>query len=211
MPVSVGRNAIPTYIASLLMPYLTVGLGLHVFHSAWIAILSYHAGILFILWIVRYTKPTPFRISVPTWKLLTFAILGASAGMAMYLLWPNVFISPVLTQALEQWGLMRMRWPFFIGYSALVNPWLEELYWRGWLGSVNRLPIVNDALFAGFHLIILAPFISIAWLVIVFIVLTATGWLWRQVTRRTHSLLPGALCHMMADVSILLVIVSEIM
>lgn len=213
---SVGRidtsysQSNPTYIAGLLMPYLMVGLGLYLFHSAWIAILAYHAGILLLLWIAKFKISSPFRITIPFWKLLTFALMGASAGIAMVFLWPYVFVSPVLTQTVEQWGLTRIAWPFFIGYSALVNPWLEELYWRGWLGSATRSPVPNDAFFAGFHLIILAPFVSSVWLVVVFITLATASWLWRQVTHRAMSFLPSALCHLVADVSILLAIVSEI-
>jgi len=197
-------------LAGLLMPYLTVGLGLYVFHNAWVAILAYHAGILLILWIARFKNPAPFRITIPIWKLLAFAILGGIGAIAMWVLWPYVFVSPSLTGTLEQWELTRESWPMFIAYSALVNPWLEELYWRGWLGSAARFPVAKDAFFAGFHLVILAPFVSIAWLIVIFIILTITAWLWRQVTRRTMSLLPSALCHLAADVSILLAIVSEV-
>lgn len=205
-----GRVGNLAYIAGLLMPYVTVALGLYVFYSAWFAILAYHAGIILILWLARFSNPTPFRVSISLWKIFLFGILGLSAGLALFYLWPYVFVSPGLTQTLEQWRLTRGTWPFFIGYSALVNPWLEELYWRGWLGSDTRILTPNDAFFAGFHLVILAPFVSLAWLAVVFIILTITAWLWRQVTRRANSLLPAALCHLVADVSILIAIVSEI-
>ena len=207
---SVGRITNPTYVAGLLMPYITVGLGLYIFHSAWVAIFAYHAGILLILRLTKFSNPVPFRRPASLWKMIGFAALGLTAGLAMYFLWPFVFVSADLPDTIERWGLTRVSWPFFIAYSALVNPWLEELYWRGWLGSATRRPVANDAAFAGFHLVILAPFISIAWLAVVFIILTMAGWVWRQVTRQTKSLLPSALCHLTADVSILLVIVSEI-
>ena len=210
MLTSVGRNGIPPYISGLLMPYLTVGLGLHVFQNAWVAILAYHAGILLLLRFAEFSDPIPFHRPASLWKMIGFAALGLTAGLAMYFLWPFVFVSDNLSGAIERWGLTRATWPFFIAYSALVNPWLEELYWRGWLGSGSRRPVGNDAFFAGFHLVILAPFVSIAWLAVSFIILTVTAWLWRQVARRTKSLLPAALCHLAADVSILLVIVSEI-
>jgi uncharacterized protein len=192
------------------MPYLTVGPGLHVFHNAWVAILAYHAGIVLILWIARFKNSASFRITLPIWKLLAFAAVGCIAGLSMSSLWPYVFTSANLAGTLERWGLTSASWPWFIAYSALVNPWLEELYWRGWLGSGTRFPVPNDAAFAGFHLVILAPFISLAWLIVVFITLTIAGWLWRRVTSRTNSLLPSAVCHLVADVSILIAIVSEI-
>jgi len=193
------------------MPYFTVGLGLHFFHSAWAAIFAYHAGILLLLWAAGFKRLSPFRLTIPIWKLLSFAGLGAGAGVMLAFLWPYLFVSPALTQTLQQWGLTRMTWPFFIIYFALANPWLEELYWRGWLGSDARPPVPNDAFFAGFHLVILAPFISSAWLIVSFTILVLTGWMWRQIARRSMSLFPAALFHLAADVSILIAIVSEAM
>ena len=198
------------YLAGLLMPYLAVGLGLLVFHNAWVAILAYHAGILLILRIAGYKNPISFRITIPIWKLLAFAAAGGIGGIAVLILWPFVLVSSSLMGMLEQWGLTHVTWPLFIAYSALVNPWLEELYWRGWLGSADRRPVGNDAAFAGFHLFILAPFISVTWLIVTLVIMTVAAWLWRQVTRRAKSLLPAVLSHLAADVSILLAIVSEI-
>lgn len=204
-----GQIANPSYIAALLMPYLAVGLGLHVFHNAWVAILAYHAGILLILRWAKFSGAS-FRVTTAGWKILAFATLGVTGGLALSALWPRIFIAPSLNPTLSSWGLNSASWPWFIVYGGLVNPWLEEVYWRGGLGSATRSPILNDAAFAGFHLLILAPFISVAWLVAAFILLASTGWLWRQVSNRSGSLLPSALCHLAADVSILLVIVSEV-
>jgi hypothetical protein len=126
-------------------------------------------------------------------------------------LWPFLHVSPRLPQTLLEWGLNSGSWPWFIAYSALVNPWLEELYWRGWQGSASRHLVTTDFFFAGFHLVILAPFLSIYWLAFAFIILVSTGWLWRRVTTRYDSLLVSGLSHLAADVSILLVIVSEVL
>lgn len=208
-PASVRRSSLPIYLAGLLMPYVTVGLGLHIFHNAWAAILGYHAGILLLLWRADFASRHPFHVTGKPWWLV-FALLGGLAGLALVFLWPHVFVAPSLEGTLVRWGLTSASWPWFIAYGGLVNPWLEELYWRGWLGNDTRSPVGEDAAFAGFHLVVLAPFISIFWLVAVFLILTVTGWLWRQVTRREQSLLPAALCHLVADVSILVVIVSEV-
>ncbi|MDP2719654.1 MAG: hypothetical protein Q8P44_07480 [Dehalococcoidia bacterium] len=41
------------------IPYLTVGVGLLLFHNAWIAIFSYHAGMLLMLFPAK--SRIPFR------------------------------------------------------------------------------------------------------------------------------------------------------
>jgi hypothetical protein len=132
------------------------------------------------------------------------------AGILVYFLWPFIHVSPGLADALLQWGLTSRTWPLFIVYGALVNPWLEEIYWRGWLGSATRNPILHDAIFAGFHLVVLAPFFPPIWLVTAFLVLATSGWMWRQVIRTEKSMLASTLFHMAADVSILLVVWSTV-
>jgi hypothetical protein len=103
-------------------------------------------------------------------------------------------------------GLSGLTWPFFIAYFALVNPWLEEPYWRALFTSPSPYPALIDFLFAGYHLIILVLFVSPPWMFLAFIILTLASWFWRQVSRYTGSLLPAALSHLLADFSILMVL-----
>jgi hypothetical protein len=198
-------------LACLLMPYLTVAFGLYVCRNAWVAVFGYHIGIiLFLSQAGPKNAARHFRSSASIGRAMLFGLGGLSAGAALYLLWPVLHFSLQLPSVLLDWGLNPQSWPWFIAYGALVNPWLEEAYWRHGLGSAARHPILNDAAFAGFHLVILAPFLALPWLLVVFLVLSFAGWSWRQVTRIEASLLAAALFHMAADVSILLVIVSEI-
>jgi len=198
-------------MAGLFMPYFTVWLGLYVLKNAWAAILGYHLGILLLVTLAgAWPSLEKFRPGAPLWKIILFSLTGGLAGLAVYVLWPVIHVSPGLPKSLLEWGLGPGSWPLFIIYSALVNPWLEEIYWRNWLGSTQAHPVYTDAVFGGFHLIILAPFFPPFWLAVVFIILTASGWMWRQVVRTGNSLLASTLFHMVADVSILLVIWSTV-
>lgn len=204
-------RSIALYLPGLLMPYLAVWLGLYVFNNGWVAIFGYHAGIILLVTLAGvWPAPTQFRPSVPMWKIILFALTGCTAGATVYFLWPFIHVSPRLASALLEWGLTPRSWPLFIAYSALVNPWLEEIFWRGWLGSANAHPIVHDAAFAGFHLVILAPFFPSFWLIVAFLILAFSGWLWRQVNRAENSMLASTLFHMAADVSILVVVWSTV-
>jgi hypothetical protein len=172
----------------LVMPYITVWLGLYIIGNAWAAILGYHAGIILLVSLAGAWPPLcGFRTATPPWQVLLFGLAGCAAGVMLYFLWPFIHVSPRLTDALLNWGLTPRAWPIFIAYSALVNPWLEEIYWRGWLGNAARTPMIHDAFFAGFHLVVLAPFFPFAWLVAAFLVLAVSGWMWRQVTRAEKS------------------------
>ena len=147
------------YLTGLIMPYFTVWLGLYIFKNAWAAVLGYHIGIILLVTLAgAWPSPVKFRPSAMLWKLILFGLTGCIAGVSVYVLWPFIHVSPKLAESLLDWGLTPGSWPLFIIYGTLVNPWLEEIFWRGWLGSTSRHPILHDAAFAGFHLVILAPF-----------------------------------------------------
>jgi hypothetical protein len=187
------------------IPYLAVGMGLLVFHNAWVAILTYHAGVAAI---ILLSKPRlPFRqiIRVTNYKLLILSIaLGASGGVLLYLLWPMLSVPSDVNTYIRSIGLTATAWPYFVAYYILVNPVFEEYYWRGYLGSSMKRPALNDFLFAGYHLIVLAGKMGEPWLVVVFLVLCGAAWYWRQISRLTGGLLVAILSHMAADITVIL-------
>ena len=157
-----------------------------------------------------WPKLDSYRPNAGLWKVIFFALTGLSAGAVVYFLWPFIHISPALANAFLDLGLTQRVWPVFILYGGLVNPWLEEIYWRGWLGNTSPRPVLHDFIFGGFHLVILAPFLSLFWLAVALLVLAFSGWMWRQVDRLQNSMLATCLFHMAADVSILVVVWSTV-
>lgn len=192
---------------SALLPYAAIWLGMHVFHSAWAAILLFHAVILLIIAVSRTKPPLKelVRSSGNRW-LFVSVIIGTCSGIALFLLWPLLSVPADIGTYLNGIGLTAYSWPFFIIYYVLMNPFIEEYYWRGWMGSGSKRPVLTDALFGGYHVIVLAPNIGIAWLIPVFVLLSGAGWYWRQTRRVTAGLLTPILSHMAADITIILTI-----
>jgi hypothetical protein len=192
------------YLAARLLPYLTVGLGLFWFQNAWAALLGYHLGIVFLLWTGRafghFRKLRP--ILYPGWAALAWTS-ACFSGLLLYLGWNNLSLPLDLPISLARLGLTAQTWPWFIAYFALVNPWLEETYWRAWLSRQSKIPVAEDFWFAGFHLLILWPYVSFGWLLLALIILSAAAWLWRQIFRQTDSLFIPAIAHLLADFSVL--------
>jgi hypothetical protein len=189
-----------------LLPYFAVGLGLLVFHNAWAAILTYHAGILAVL----FLKPgIPLKDLVRNngnkW-LVVSAVIGACGGVILYLFWPLLSIPPGTGDYIGSIGLMGASWPVFMAYYALVNPFLEEYYWRGCLGGKSKRPVLQDLLFAGYHLLVLGGNLSVLWLAVTFLILCGAAWYWRQISRMTGGLLAAALSHLAADLTVILAI-----
>ncbi len=191
------------------LPYLAVFFGLLTLHSAWGALVGFHLALLPIL-VPCWKTIFPRRFAaVSKYVLWLAAGVGLSGGLGLWLVWPYAGLPANFPAQAAALGLSDLVWPFFIAYFALVNPWLEEAYWREALTSSSLYPVPVDFLFAGYHLIILSAFVGPVWMAFALLVLTAAGWFWRQVSRYTGSLLPATLSHMLADFSILLVLYSK--
>ena len=91
-------------------------------------------------------------------------------------------------------------------YFSTVQPILEELYWRGFLGNSQKCFSWVDLAFAGYHILVLAWFIKTGWLVVAFIVLTVAGCVWRYTAARLGGLAVVLVSHIVADVSIVAVV-----
>lgn len=203
---SADRGRISAIIAPLI-PYLAVSIGLLLLHNAWIAILAYHAGIIAVV----MASPAKFNpqclFQTNNWKIpAVAAAIGVGGGILVYSLLPLIGSSIGLDQYLPTIGLTHTTWPFFILYFFLVNPFLEEYYWRGFLCSDSKRITLNDLLFAGYHLLVLAAIISVFWLVIIFLALVLGAWIWRQADRLSQGLLPSTVSHLAADLSVMLAV-----
>jgi hypothetical protein len=190
-----------------LLPYLAVAMGLFWFHHAFLALLGFHFAILLSLWLAK--SPIPVKILFQTkhlrWPLLSIFLCG-SCGISLYYFWASFGFVSDLPEQLESLGLTSFTWPSFIAYFALVNPLIEEYFWRGYLGSPTRNFYPSDFLYAGFHGLILMNKMPIGAVGYSLIMLVLAGWFWRQLARADEGLLAPLLGHMAADFTILMAV-----
>lgn len=187
------------------VPYLAVGIGLYLLHSAWASILLYHAGILACLAAGR-------RLS--SWRGLLAGLNGpglavagtvcALAGPAAYLLWPWIHVPEYpLRDWLARYGLEGWSWITLLVYFSTVHPVLEEMHWRT-LSSAAARPSWMDAAFAGYHVLVLLLLLKGAWLLLVWAVLAAASWCWCRMAARFGGWAVPLLTHALADASVIL-------
>lgn len=194
-------------IIAPIIPYITIGIGLLVLHNAWVAIIAYHLGMMAIILLSCEHIPLRKLFRSTNYKFPVFtAIVGASGGILLYLLWPLLSIPPDINVYLQNIGLTRRAWPLFLVYFALVNPWIEEYYWRGYLGSDSKFITLNDILFSGYHVMVMAGKVETIWLLAVFAALMMGAWFWRQSNRISQGLLSSLASHMAADITVILAI-----
>ncbi|HEX5943827.1 MAG TPA: CPBP family glutamic-type intramembrane protease [Anaerolineales bacterium] len=193
-----------------ILPYLAVGIGLLWIHNAFLALLSFHAAIVLSLLVAR--SPIPIRVLFQSkkirWVVLNILLCGSS-GISLYFLWSYFGVIDDLPGQVEALGLTRSTWPLFITYFVLVNPLIEEYFWRGYLGSPTRGLYPSDFLYAGFHGLILMNKVQPGLILYSLGVLVLAGWFWRQLARADNGLLAPVLGHMAADFTILMAVYQK--
>ncbi len=134
------------------------------------------------------------------------AVAGACAGLLLYMLWPSLGFINDPDSYVRTIGLNERTWPAFLAYFILTNALIEEYYWRGYLGSVGKRIGLNDLMFAGYHVLVLASLIEPVWLLGAFVCLTAGAWLWRQMNHLNGGLLASTVSHLTADATVILTV-----
>jgi len=128
------------------------------------------------------------------------------SGICLYFLRSYFGFAPDLHAQLEAIGLTTQTWPPFIIYAVLANPFAEEYFWRGYLGSTAKGLNIFDLIFASYHILVLIGKANLPAIILIVIVLTFAAWSWRQIARESGGLLAPVLGHMAADLTILLAI-----
>jgi hypothetical protein len=201
-----SKNHVIKIICSLI-PYLTISIGLFVFHNVWVAVVGYHLTAVIVIFLTKANIPLNQIFHSNNFKIpIISAIICGCGGILLYLLWPFLAIQPDINSYLQYIGLTGDTWPFFLAYFIGLNPIVEEYFWRGYLGNNNKRIVMNDILFSGYHLVVLAGKIEIIWLITVFLVLTFSAWYWRQINRLSEGLLPSIVSHLTADITVILTI-----
>jgi hypothetical protein len=190
-----------------ILPYLAVAIGLFRVQNAFFTLLGFHFAILLSLLLAGCSIPIKvlFKSNNPRWVVLSILLCG-SIGISLYFFWSYFGIAGDLPADIESYDLRRSTWPLFITYFVLVNPWIEEYFWRGYLGSSTRGLYPSDFLYAGFHAMILMNIMQIGAIIYSLVTLVLAGWFWRQLARIDGGLLAPVLGHMAADFTILLAV-----
>lgn len=184
------------------IPYMAVLLGLYLMHNVWVAAVCYHLGIVAVL---LGSRRTPVRSNLKlSWAVVGINLaIGVFTGLLLYLLWPMLGTPADLGSRLHGMGLTS--WTAFGLYYCAANPVMEEFFWRRAIPNLSLLPSINDALFAGYHMLVLAFFMQWKWMVVSFVLLSIASCIWRFSVRQKHGLALIISSHFLADLGIILV------
>lgn len=181
--------------------------GLYLLDSAWAALLLYHLALgAGLLWRSRRSPPAR-RALLRGWRPLPATLLllmSAGFGMGLFLFIRQ--IDPTGVHVVERLRLIGLDgfWllPFSI-YTCVVNPPLEELYWRANYEAPRGWRF--DFGYALLHTPLIASSGALEphrWPLAV-LGLVLAGWLWRFAARRCGGLASSVAGHAAADAALL--------
>lgn len=176
----------------LLAPYLSIAIFWFGFKNGWLAILGYHAQIL---WWARRDLPRP-RPSGGLSLLLGLPMLGA--GPLLYFLLPHV-TRVELTVWLHEFHLTGWALVLLIPYFGILHPVLEQIHW----GPLRERTGVSHALFAGYHLLVLYSLLSLPWLILCATLLGGASVAWKYMARKSEGLAVPIASHVGADLGVI--------
>jgi hypothetical protein len=176
----------------LLAPYIAVLVFWCLLSSAWLAVLAYHAQILFWLRAGQSERRRPARR-----RRLLLALPATLVGPLLYGLLPCM-TDTALPAWLANHHLSGLSFALMIPYFGLVHPLLEQ---RHWAPLRESTPLAHP-LFAGYHILVLHSLLALPWLLVCFAVLTGASVAWQQMARRSGSLAGPVASHVLADVGV---------
>jgi membrane protease YdiL (CAAX protease family) len=190
-----------------LLPAITVGFGLYIANNVWIAMLSYHTFVVLILLCKKqgYQYRRIF-IGGSIGKAFLGSLVALTSGIAIFVLGLFLNIAETIKYSLLQMGLSGYGWLIFIIYYSLVNPVIEEVYWRGFLGSNSSKLSWSDIGYGGYHPLVFLKFLAVPWAILEFFILVGIGWFWRGMTKNYDGLFIPFAMHLSADLSIAIAI-----
>ncbi|MHC4551501.1 MAG: CPBP family intramembrane glutamic endopeptidase [Planctomycetota bacterium] len=201
-----GRKHLETVLKTcgILSPYLAVLLGLFYFKNAFVSVLLYHLLLLGCIAGINGRKAIHFLKVGFDGIIRWFCLCGLLPGIFIVSLWPIAKIETInLSNLFELVGLSNTSFCVFALYACLVNPFLEESFWRGCFKPALKRPGLVDILFGGYHAVIVLPVLSLPYAIITLALLTCVGWVFRNIYCVTGGLAIPLITHIIADIAIL--------
>ena len=176
-------------------PYLSVLIFWVWLENGLLALLAYHAQILF--WAIQSQKPN-FSISKQALGVVTPT---AFCGVVTYFFLPYLVKLPV-SEWLARFKVTGVTLSFLVPYFGVIHPFLEQAHWRPICQGMR----LGHWFFAGYHMLVIHSLLSLPWLIISFFLLTAVSYLWSYLARKEGSYFPSTLIHICADFGMILAV-----
>jgi membrane protease YdiL (CAAX protease family) len=215
-PLPLWRTGLTLLLA--LAPWAAVYVGLYIQGSALRAFLYYHAvcvmGGLLLKSPGMSDAGMPFRRYV--WPVIGIAVgVNALAALLFSLVGAILLDRSLILDLMSTRGLPPARYVFLFPYFCIVNPLVEEYFWRGGIyatlrhrfGTWQWPAIISSVFFGAWHWLVVQLFVSPFLALLTTFTIASVGYVLTIVYERTrHLALPIALHALAGDAPLLVVL-----
>lgn len=190
----------------VMIPYAAILIGIFGFQNAWVAVGLYYCGAAILISARLGIQSRALIGSGWSWKWVVLSIGFAIAILiGARILWNQIQRSDIsLDEIFDRYGLGGSAGILFCAVALLINPIIEELFWRGCFQSNPRRLFSGDLIFAGYHIFVLWMVVRWYWVVLFFVGLALFGWMMRYLKYSLRGLGTVWFAHEMADLAIIM-------
>ncbi|MFC0523690.1 CPBP family intramembrane glutamic endopeptidase [Pontibacillus salicampi] len=200
-------------ILYLLIPTLMIVLGLTVFQHVLLTFLLFYGWftlLIFRRW-QRGWRPA-FHLTGSGWwvGIGSGVFFGSTVFVSMWLLQEQLFDKEQLDMLLANWGFSGASVYGLIAVLLLINPVLEELYWRGTIHeqlrsrlSCFQTIVLTSCFYSLYHFFSIIPLVLWPFTVLCMIAVFVAGCFWGYIRERTGSVTVSIVSHALADAGIM--------
>jgi len=206
-------------IILLFAPTILVFIGLSLLQNILITFFLFYGWLLFIPIITVFWKKTnmyQIRLLISRKSIIVGIVSGLICLVSIYgfvVIFQSIVLDiPQLQQLLKKWDFGGTKVILLVLVLALINPILEELYWREFTyGRISQksgdvLAVMITAIFYSmYHLIVVMEIFSFPFNVIAVIPVFLAGIMWGIFRIRLGSITAPIISHCLADIGIMLV------
>lgn len=197
----------------LLVPTVVVAIAMVGQRNGWLAMFAFHGTMIAVLIVHRRKldwgklfRPPPAKTILVHLGLALIATTAFSWAMYAYANRHDGYGSH-LDSELQYHSIPAVTRIWFALQLCLLNPLLEEMFWRGLFFTDRKKPAATDFCYAAFHFYALLPFMPAAQSGVATIGLVGIGYFLRQLARRQdRSLVLPLVWHVLGDVAVVVAI-----
>jgi membrane protease YdiL (CAAX protease family) len=211
--VSVAPDSAKAHWSWLPVPTALVAATMLIHQDAWMAMVGFHLLMLAALIIYRRSINWRKCFALPSARLLLGHLTAAVLMTTTFSI--VIYAYAAGHDGYGEWFAGRLNdhdvYPatrlLFALQLCLLNPLLEELFWRGLFFSDRRRLAATDFCYAAFHIFALLPFMPAAQAAVGTVGLVGFGYVLRQLVRsKNGSLILPLLWHALADIAVVVAI-----
>lgn len=197
----------------LIAPTLFIYAGLYLFQSVPVTFALFYGWLLLIP--ILY-KPSGLRRLFYKTSLINICIgIGLGGVCLVAIIAGGALLHNELFES-SQLGLLLKDWKFTGEYTVLlvlvltlVNPVLEEMYWRGFilqkLEQIKYKVIISSLFYSLYHFLVLLPMFKAPYPVIFFLLVFLAGMIWGRMVIKYRTLWGSIISHSLADIGIIMI------